>query len=699
VTTNPSPEAELDPGPDASTSPQASPVGDGPRRPRLRKPSRKTMAWVGGVLGVLAIAIVILIAVWDWNWFRGPLARVASARMHREVTITGNLNADIWSWQPSATIDGVHIANPKWAAKQNLADIDRIAVKIRLLPLLTGNVDLPLLRFDHPNVRLHRDAQGRMTWDFSDGRKKDEPLRLPPIRNFIINDGKLVYDDVKRNLRFAGTINAREKMGADNRGFEINGQGSLNRQPFHLQVIGGPLLNIDKNKPYPFDADLRAGETYVTARGAVPKPFDLGQFYMNTTVRGPDLGDLYGITGIALPNTPPYSLRGRLARDEHVWRVTGLGGRVGDSDLAGEISVTTGRERPLLKGDLTTRSLDFDDLGALFGGAPSTKPGETASAGQKAIAKTLGARQRLMPDTTLSVERIRALDADVSYKALSIRDAPIHLKAASARVKLDAGMLRAEPLALDLPQGRVSGYVQLNARKAVPVTDLDLRLANGRLEQLVPVSFQGTTPFTGSLVARARLTGTGNSVHKAFANANGEVMLVAPGGEIRESIAQLLGVNVIKGLGMLFGKDKETTPIRCGVARFEARNGVLSASHIVFDTGPTLVTGSGQINMDTERLNFRLKGKPKKFQIVRLILPVTVTGSLLSPKIGVEPGAAAAQGGISLALATVLTPLAAVLPFIDAGLAKDANCTALLADGAAQGAPVTSARAAKTKAR
>ena len=651
------------------------------------------------MLAILALAIAVLFAVWDWNWFRGPVARIASARMHREVTITGNLNANIWSWQPSATVDGVHIANPKWASTDHLADIDRIAVRIRLLPLLTGHVDLPLLKFDRPNARLYRDAQGRMTWDLSDGRDKDAPLRLPPIRTFIINDGKLVYDDVKRNLRFSGTINAREKLGADNRGFEMVGVGSLNRQPFHLQVTGGPLLNIDRDKPYPFDADLRAGQTYVTARGAVPKPFDLARFYMNVSARGPDLADMYLITGVALPNTPPYSLHGRLSRDMQVWRVAGLNGRVGDSDLAGELSVTTGRDRPLLKGDLATRSLDFDDLGAIFGGAPSTKPGETASAGQKVIAQTMVRKQTLMPDATLKLERIRAIDADVSYKALSIRDAPIHLKAGSARVKLDAGLLRAEPLALDLPQGRVSGYVQLNARKATPVTDLDLRLANGRLEQLVPVRFQGTTPFAGSLVARARLTGAGDSVHKAFANANGEVTFVAPSGEIRDSIAQLMGVNVIKGLGLLSSKDQRTTSIRCGVARFEANNGLLSARQIVFDTGPTLVTGSGSINMDTERLDFRLQGHPKKFQILHVALPVTVGGTLVSPKVGVDTGKALGQGGVGLALATVLSPLAAVLPFVDAGLSKDANCAALLADGAAQGAPVKSARPGTPKAR
>jgi len=666
---------------------------------RFRRPSRKTLAWSAGVLGVLVVAVAILIAVWDWNWFRGPVARMASARMHREVSITGNLDVHPWSWQPSATVDGVHIANPDWASKEGLADIDRIAVQIRLLPLLAGHVDLRLLRFDRPNVRLFRDAQGRMTWDFSDGRDKDAPLRLPPIRTFIIEDGKLAYDDVKRNLKFAGAINAREKLGADNRGFEMSGVGALNRQPFKLAITGGPLLNIDRDKPYPFDADLRAGDTYVTARGAVPKPFDLARFHMNVTARGPDLSDLYAITGIALPNTPPYALHGRLSRDNLVWRVAGLAGRVGDSDLAGDASVTLGRDRPLLKADLTSNSLDFDDLGAIFGGAPSTKPGETASAGQKVVAEEMIRKQTLLPDSTLKVDRIRSIDAEVSYKALSIRDAPIHLKAASARVDLKAGLLRAEPLALDLPQGRVSGYVQLDARKAQPVTDLDLRLANGRLEQLVPVSFQGSTPYAGSLVGRAKLTGTGDSVHRAFANANGEVLLVAPTGEIRESIAQLMGVNVIKGLGLFLNKNQKTTPIRCGVARFQAVNGLLTADHIVFDTGPTLVTGSGAVNMDTERLDFKLEGHPKKFQLVRVDLPITVGGTLLAPKVGVQTGKAFGQGGAGLALASVLSPLAAVLPFLDPGLAKDANCAALLADGAGQGAPVKSARPGPPKAR
>ncbi|WP_245620159.1 AsmA family protein [Phenylobacterium immobile] len=659
-------------------------------RERIVEPRHRGLKIAGAVLAVLTLALIILIAIWDWNWFRGPIGRLASARMHREVTLEGDLKAHPFSWQPWATAEDIRVKKPAWAGAGDMARVDRLSVRIRLLPLLKGDVDLPLLQFDRPVVTLLRDEQGRASWDFSDGRPVTEPLKLPPIRNFVIKDGKLSVTDQIRGLSFEGTINAAEQLGARSRGFALVGQGRFNREAFKLDVTGGPLLNIDKSRPYPFNAELRSGRTTMTAVGAVPKPFDLGQFHMNASLKGQDLADLYALTGVALPNTPPYSLRGRLERDGLLYKVNGLDGRVGSSDLSGAISVNTAGERPMLRGKLKSNSLDFADLGALFGGAPVT--GQVASPEQAAIARDLRAQQRMMPDTTLAVDRIRAMDADVDYRAESIRNTPVQLRSAVVHVKLDNGLLRAEPLRLDLPQGRVSGYIQLNARRALPVTDLDLRLSNARLEQLVPVKFDGRSPFQGGLVARARLTGTGNSVHKAFASSNGEVMVAIPGGEIRKAFAELMGVNVVKGLGLLLSDDQSSTPIRCGVARLDAKGGVFEVKNLVFDTGPVVVSGAGRINMATERLDLRVKGHPKKFRLVRAIVPITVKGPLMASKVGVEPGAAIAQGGVAVALGTLLTPLAAILPFIDPGLAKDANCAALISEAGRQGAPVATVR-------
>jgi hypothetical protein len=73
-----------------------------------------------------------------------------------------------------------------------------------------------------------------------------------------------------------------------------------------------------------------------------------------------------------------------------------------------------------------------------------------------------------------------------------------------------------------------------------------------------------------------------------------------------------------------------------------------------------------------------LRGQPKKVRILRLRTPILVRGTLLQPKIGVDPAKVAAQTGGAVALATLLTPVAAVLAFVDGGLAKDANCAALI---------------------
>jgi uncharacterized protein involved in outer membrane biogenesis len=425
----------------------------------------------------------------------------------------------------------------------------------------------------------------------------------------------------------------------------------------------------------------------VTARGQVNRPFDLGHVGMAMTAQGDDLAALYNLTGVPFPNTPPYRLTGRVSRDGNVFRIEHLAGRVGDSDLSGTLKVDAASERPKLTADLSTRSLDFDDLAAVFGGAPHRGPGETVSPNQAAMGRAMAAERRLLPDATLDAERLRAIDADVDYRAAAIHDAPIPLQSASVKLSLDKGLLVADPLRMQLPQGLIYGSARLNGRSKTPVAAVDVRISHARLEQFVRVGGP-KPPLTGALAARVKLEGAGASVRRAAANANGQVVFVVPGGEVRKAFAELMGVNVVKGLGLLWSKDQDTTPIRCAVASFDARGGVLRADRIVFDTGPVLGQGSGTIDLRTERMDLRIEGKPKKFRIGSLNAPITAKGPLTAPKVGLDAGKALGQGGVAAALGAVLSPLAAILPFVDPGLAKDAACGALVAEAGREGAPV-----------
>jgi hypothetical protein len=633
-------------------------------------------AWTAGVVAVLAVAVAILIAIWDWDWFRGPVGRWASAQSHHQITLNGHIKVHLLTWTPQATVTDVRVANPGWAGKGNLATIKSFTVSVRLPALLRGRVDLPLVAIDHPDLRLLSDAKGRSNWR-TGAADDDTPMKLPPIQHLVIKDGHLVFDDEHRKLHLVGTVQSYEDTPGSGRGrFELTGDGSLNAEPFTLRITGGPLIDVRKDRPYQFDARMNAGATHLAAVGAIDKPFDFGRFHTRLTGSGPDLADLYRITGITFPNTPPYNTSGEFTRDGNRFTYDHFTGRVGDSDLSGSLSVDKRNGRRFLKGDLVSRSLDWKDLAQVLGASPKVSSG--ASPEQKAAAHAMAATGRILPEAPLYADRLRAMDADVNFRATSVKANLVHLTAVKLGMKLNGGVLNIDPLNFSFSQGDLAGRVKIDGRGAVPMTDADLSLKNYALQNLLS-GHGGAATASALIEGRAHLHGAGASVHEAASHAVGTVNFSVPHGEIRRAFAELLGINVGKGLSLLLAKDPQKTDLRCAVADFDVSGGVMRAKNITIDTGVVTSRGEGTVNLGTETIDLKLKGHSKKPHLLKLWSPILVRGSLSHPKVGVDKGSVAAQGGVGLLAGAVINPLAAILPFLSAGGAKDVDCAALLA--------------------
>jgi uncharacterized protein involved in outer membrane biogenesis len=313
---------------------------------------------------------------------------------------------------------------------------------------------------------------------------------------------------------------------------------------------------------------------------------------------------------------------------------------------------------------------------AVLGGPPDTD--ETASAEQRAMAANLEAQNRILPDARLDISRVRNMDARVSYRAAHVRSETFPLRGLSLDINLDDGLLRLDPLTLSLRQGRLAGAVAINAREETPRVELDARLSDARLESVF--AFNGANPpLTGALLGRAQLSGSGASVRQAAANASGDISLVSPSGEVREAFAELTGINVTRGLGLLLTDDQSKIDIRCGVASFRVRNGVARVHSLAIDTETMLIGGEGTVNLRNETMDLRIQGEPKEARLIRVAAPITMSGSLRSPEVGIDAGDAAGQTGIAAILGSLIAPIAAVLPFVDTGLAENADCAALLA--------------------
>jgi uncharacterized protein involved in outer membrane biogenesis len=658
-----------------------------------------------GLLAILILALIIFLSTANWNRLRGPIGRYASAQTHRHIEIDGDLKVHLLTFTPTVSIGGLKIGNPAWAGPGDMADVDRIVVQVKFWPLLTGHVVMPLLQFDKPILNLFRDASGRANWDLGPSKPGAKPFKLPPIQRFVVNQGHLKYIDIARKMSISGVIDSNENAGgASAHAFSLLGQGVLNKEPFHLKVAGGPLLNVKLDKPYPFSADVTAAETHIVASGQLAKPFDLNDYTTNLHLSGRDLFNLYYITGLALPNTPPYDIKGVLKHSFRQYDFDKATGRIGDSDLEGNLQVKlSATNRPIVIANLASRVLDFKDLATLFGAQPVTKAQVAAlakphpvqiaiqTAPVKAAPATPG--QRILPDATLAVGRLRSMDATVHYHAAMVKSVFLPLRQANLELNLDHGVLAVDPVAFDFPQGRFSAQVTLNVNGAVPVTDADMRLSNVNIQEFIPHAAGTEPPIEGILAARAKLHGVGDSVHKAAASSNGAVTVVIPNGKIRSAFAELLGVNAGKGLTLLLAKNQNQSNVRCAVADFAVRGGVLQAQNIVFDTDVVKVNGKGDIDLGPESIDLTLKGDTKRFRIGHVFLPITIGGHLSSPKLGVQATPAAAQVGVAVALGAVLTPLAAVLPFVDPGLAKNADCQGLMSEAQTTAAPVKPAQA------
>lgn len=641
----------------------------------LKLPKGGKVAWGAGItLGVL-VAIIVTLGLFDWNYLKGPVERIASARVGRTVKIDGNLSVKLLSWTPSASIEGLRVANPAWVkGGGDMTRIRKLDASVKLMPLLRGRVVMPLLHAEQPEVTLLRASNGDNNWSFGSTKKQPKPFSLPPIQKFEIINGRLRLDDAVRKMTFNGTVNSSEIEGGRTvQAFRLLGDGKLNGEDFAANVTGASLLNVNPDKPYPFTLDLRAGPSRAIASGAIDRPFNLARFSTTLNLQGPDLARLYYLTGLTLPNTPPYKVSGRLTRTNNLFEYTGINGRVGDSDLHGSLSVKAERPRPMLTADLKSNKLDFDDLAAILGGAPSRKG--AISPEQMQMAAKLDATQRMMPDAPLNVGRLRAMDARVKYVATSVSADTLPVRRASMNLTLDDGLLVMDPVMFGFTRGEIGGKIAINARQTVPAVDVDVRMKGARIEQFIPAQYSGA--ISAGIGGRARLSGKGASVREVAGHATGQVTLVGSQGEVRAALAELLGVNVIKGLGLLLSGKDEKTELRCAVADFRARDGVLTAQNLVIDTGPTLVKGGGTVNLKDERLALRVKGEPKKPQLIRLQAPIVLNGPMRSPKIGLEPGPAVGQAGIGAVIGSVINPLAAIIPFLDGGEANDVNCAAL----------------------
>lgn len=638
------------------------------------------LKWIAGIFLAPLVLAVLFIAVFGWNWLREPIERLALDKTGRVLVINGDLTVKFDGLTPRLHAGAVSFANPEWAREKQMLTAEAVEITLDLAQLLRQNIVFPEVRLERPVIFLESGSKGRKNW-LLDREQQDEGARIR-IDRLTLDHGTLGYDDAgqKTSIRAELSTSTTPPIGD---GLSFSAQGQYQGMPLKASGNGGPVLGLrDEKMPYRLNADLTVGHTRAKVDGNITSLLKFSAVDMRLSLRGDSLAQLYPLLGIVFPETRAYATEGHIVHSGRTWRYEQFSGRIGESDIAGNLQVDTGGKRLALKAELVSKRLNVTDLGFLIGAKPGSVQAAKAVAPPPAqTAAIVPASARVLPDMPFKTERWDSVDAEVTLKAGTIRGAMgLPLESLVTHLSLRDSVLKLDPLDFAVAGGHLSAVITLDGSKDPIQASAQVRARKIRIAQLFPAVELSKTSI-GQLNGDFNLVATGNSVRRLLASANGKVGLVVAGGKISRLMMEKAGLHLWEIMGLKITGDK-LVKLRCGVADFDVKEGVLHTDALVFDTEITTLIGTGSIDMGQEKIDLTFNQKTKNTSPLALRSPIYVRGSFARPELTVDKGRVAVRALGALALG-VVNPILALLPLIDAGPGSDSDCRQLVEDARA----------------
>ena len=485
------------------------------------KRSRKVLAWIAGALLALIVVLILVIALFDWNRLKPFINDKVSQAIGRPFAINGDLTvhwqrdssgswlASLVPW-PEFTARKISIANPDWAKQPQFAQLEALRFRLSPLPLLTHRIDVPSLQLVQPAIELERNKQSQATWDFTLPESTTPSAWKLNLGTIGFDRGSLSLDDAVTGAKLKATVkplqeaipydqivaqqsaDAREQAGktvgaaakqtlaaeakqdkddkigqrrasiAYQFGWTADGSYQGSAIKGHGK-IGAVLALQDTSKPFPVQADVHIGDSHVALVGILTDPMNLGALDVRLWFSGSSMAKLYPLTGITLPDTPPYATEGHLKAELHrggsKYSYQNFRGRVGGSDLGGNLLFVTGGARPKLSGDLHSKLLQFADLAPLIGADSNAEKQQRGDG-------TPQPADKLLSVEPFRTDRWQAMDADVKFTGERIvHGEALPIDSLSTHLVLNNGALYLDPLSFGLAGGTVRSNITLDGSR------------------------------------------------------------------------------------------------------------------------------------------------------------------------------------------------------------------------------------------
>ncbi len=567
----------------------------------------------------------------------------------RDLSIQGKVAVAVFP-SLSVQVGDVALSNPPGYSSKDLLRLGAVDVRLKLMPLLGGKVEVDSFVLLDPVITLETDRQGKGNWVF-DAPAATRSEAKPEVKSAPastagsgggLNDIRL--GDVRitngRLTQIDGKTGARQEVS------DINLQLGLKSLDSPFSAKGSLVWNAKKIEIAVDVASLKAvmaGEPSATNLAITSEPVKVG---FKGTAKGGAGAGLAGDLDLGIPSVRnlaawagspitlagsglgPLSVKGKLAAAATQIAFTQAAIDIDAIKSKGEVTVNVGGAKPVIKGRLDVETLDLNPYLPPEGAQPAAKSGASDA---KAPAASSPAAKSGWSDDPIDASGLKAADVDFQLTCAGILVKKIKVGKSALKLALHDGKLVADLTELALYQGNGRGKVALDG--AQPGVGLDAAFVLKGLQ---------AEPFLSDAAGSDRLSGTGNF----------DVAVAGRGKTQRQIVSSLDGKGAlsfldgaIKGINLAAMARNVATAFTGGPAStektdfaelggtFTIAKGILTNNDLALKSPLLRVEGKGTVDLPQRSVNYRID--PKVVASLQgqgggdaggLVVPVLVSG-------------------------------------------------------------------------
>ncbi|MDA1101199.1 MAG: AsmA family protein [Proteobacteria bacterium] len=638
---------------------------------------------IGKIAGIIGAVLVLTVGVGgaylaslDVDEYRSEIAQAAQDATGRVLQLDGPLSLSV-SLSPTVSGEGISLANAPWGSRPQMMTLSRFELQLRLLPLLFGAVQVKRLILIEPDILLETDANGRGNWVFgAPGSGKGEATAddggtMPDIGRLLIENGLLTYrDGVTGETTRIKLTAVKAEANSTNDPLHLDVLTSVNDMVVKLSGTAGPLKNAF-TVGEPLQVDLTVQGQGLTAKIKGSAKAATRTMDARVELSAGDLSGLRPLLGDAVPANLSLKLDVQVKAAGGTVGLSDLRLILGNSDLAGNLSMDTSGALPKLTADLSGKRLDLAQL---------SPPAKKDNVSKGRAGKESSRPGRVFPAARLPLDALKALDSEVKLSLAEVVAPGISLRQLSAVASLKNGRLTLKPMTLTVAGSNVQLSASVDAGPKIPTMAIEItapKLDVGRLldESKITDLVQGT----GSL--SITLAGRGDSVAAIAGTLNGTTSLLMKEGKVKTKAldAAIDGLSAV--MGMMSPAKSDWTVLNCVASRFEIKNGIATSQVLLADTEFSTVVGEGQLDLGREVLAMKVSPQSKSATL-NVAVPIKIGGTFAEPTF--RPDELATARRLSGLLGMSLFPPLALLALGDMGSGDDNPCLKLALGGAKQ---------------